>query len=85
MGKGRRKLDIVLLVSVLVLVGIGIVMVYSTSAILAGDRLGDPYYFLKRQVYYATVGFILMIFMMLLPYETLKRFAYPIFVLSFSS
>lgn len=57
-------------------------MVYSTSAILAGDRFQDPYYFLKRQALYAGMGFILMILMMFFPYEILKRFAYPILVFS---
>ena len=80
--KGKRRLDIILLFAVLALVGIGIVMVYSTSAIIAGDRFGDPYYFLKRQALYAAVGFVLMIVMMFLPYEILKRFAYPILVSS---
>jgi cell division protein FtsW len=80
--KGKRRLDIILLIATLALVGIGIVMVYSTSAIIAGDRFGDPYYFLKRQVLYAAVGFVLMILMMFFPYEMLKRFAYPILILS---
>jgi cell division protein FtsW len=65
--KGKRRLDIILLFTSLALVGIGIVMVYSTSAIIAGDRFGDPYYFLKRQALYAMVGFVLMILMMLFP------------------
>src|SRR5512136_84126 len=80
--KGRKRLDIILLFSVLALVGIGIVMVYSTSAIIAGDRFGDPYYFLKRQALYAAIGFVLMILMMFFPYEVLKRFAYPLLILS---
>ena len=80
--KGKRRLDIILLIAVLALVGIGIVMVYSTSAIIAGDRFGDPYYFLKRQALYAAVGFALMILMMFFPYEMLKRLAYPILILS---
>jgi cell division protein FtsW len=74
MGKRKKRLDIILLFAALDLVGIGIVMVYSTSAIIAGDRFGDPYYFLKRQALYAAVGFVLMIVMMLFPYDTLKRF-----------
>ncbi len=82
MGKGKRRLDFILLITTLALVGIGIVMVYSTSAIMAGDRFGDPYYFLKRQVLYAAIGFVLMILTMLFPYETLKRLAYPILILS---
>jgi len=35
-GKRERRLDIILLFATLALVGIGIVMVYSTSAIIAG-------------------------------------------------
>jgi cell division protein FtsW len=80
--KSRKRLDIILLIAALALVGIGIVMVYSTSAIIAGDRFGDPYYFLKRQALYAAVGFVLMILMMFFPYEILNRFAYPILILS---
>ena len=82
MGKGKRRIDLILLITALALVGIGIVMVYSTSAIIAGDRFGDPYYFLKRQALYAAVGFVLMILMMFFPYEMLKRLAYPILILS---
>jgi cell division protein FtsW len=80
--RGKGRFDFILLFVALALVSIGIVMVYSTSAILAGDRFGDPYYFLKRQVLYAAVGFVLMILMMFFPYEILKRFAYPLLILS---
>ena len=83
--KGKRKFDYILLIVALALMGIGIVMVYSTSAILAGDRFQDPYYFLKRQALYAGIGFVLMILMMFFPYEVLKRFAYPILILSILS
>ena len=80
--KGKRRFDYILLFVVLALAGIGIVMVYSTSAILAGDRFQDPYYFLKRQALYAGVGFILMMLMMFFPYQALKRVAYPILIFS---
>jgi cell division protein FtsW len=80
--KGRKRLDLILLFVTFALVGIGVVMVYSTSAIIAGDRFGDPYYFLKRQAVYAAIGFVLMILIMFFPYEILKRFAYPILILS---
>jgi cell division protein FtsW len=85
MGRGKKRLDIILLFSTLALVAIGIVMVYSTSAIIAGDRFGDPYYFLKRQALFAAIGFVLMIAMMFFPYEALKRFAYPILIVSILS
>jgi len=80
--KGKGRFDYILLIVALGLVGIGIVMVYSTSAILAADRFQDPYHFLKRQVLYAGIGFVLMILMMFFPHEILKRFAYPIFLVS---
>jgi len=80
--KTKGRFDYVLLLVVLALVGIGIVMVYSSSAILSGDRFQDPYYFLKRQVFSAVIGFVLMILMMFFPYEALRRFAYPILISS---
>jgi cell division protein FtsW len=82
MMKGKGKFDYILLMVVLALVGIGIVMVYSTSAILAGDRFQDPYYFLKRQALYAGIGFGLMVLMMFFPYQVLNRVAYPLLILS---
>ena len=80
--KGKFRFDFILLISTLALVGFGIVMVYSTSAIMAGDRFGDPYYFLKKQALYAGIGFVLMIMMLCFPYRILKRLAYPILILS---
>jgi cell division protein FtsW len=83
--RGRGKIDYVLLIVVLALVGFGIVMVYSTTAILAGDRLGDPFFFLKRQALYAAIGMTLMILMMFIPHEMLKRWAYPFLIVSILS
>ena len=81
----KGKIDYILLMVVLALVSFGIVMVYSTTAILAGDRFGDPTFFLKRQALYAAIGFLLMIAMMFVPQEMLRRFAYPILAVSILS
>ena len=48
--------DYVLFLVVLGLLGLGIVMVYSASAILAMDRFRDPYFFLKKQAFWAVLG-----------------------------
>jgi len=80
--KGRGRIDFILLIVTLALVGVGIVMVYSTSAIMAGDRFQDPYYFLKKQALFAGIGFILMILTLFVPYRILKRLAYPILIVS---
>ncbi len=76
--KGKGKFDYILLSLVLALVGFGIVMVYSTTAIIAGERFQDPMYFLKRQAIYAGIGFCFMIVMMMVPYPLLRRCAYPV-------
>ena len=80
--KGRLRFDFILLIVTLAPVGVGIVMVYSTSAIMAGDRFQDPYYFLKKQALFAGIGFILMIFTLFFPYAILKRLAYPILIVA---
>jgi cell division protein FtsW len=53
---GGARGDRWLLVATLVLVGLGIVMIYSASAIRAQERFGDPTFFLKRQAIWAALG-----------------------------
>ena len=48
--KGKSRFDYILLLSTLLLVGTGIVMVYSSSAIMASGRFNDGYFFLKKQI-----------------------------------
>lgn len=52
--------DRLLLLVTLSLVGLGIVMIYSASAIRAQERFGDPAFFLKKQLVYACVGLLAM-------------------------
>jgi cell division protein FtsW len=62
----------------LVLVSVGVVMVYSASAILAADRFGDPYYFLKRQLFWAVLGLGGLWAALALDYTRLERAALPL-------
>lgn len=74
--------DPLLLFAVLGLVGIGLVMVYSSSAIAAQDKLGDSFFFLKRQAIAAGLGFIAMAAAMKVGYRGMARLAYPLMILS---
>lgn len=56
----RAPSDRFLLVVTLILVGVGIVMIYSASAIRAQERFGDPTFFLKKQLVYAVLGLLAM-------------------------
>ncbi|MBM4332797.1 MAG: putative lipid II flippase FtsW [Deltaproteobacteria bacterium] len=66
----------------MVLVGLGIVMVYSASFVIAGQRFGDSYHFLKKQAMAAALGIGLMFFLARLNYRRLKILAIPLLLVS---
>jgi cell division protein FtsW len=74
--------DFKLLFPVLLLAGIGIVMVYSSSSALALKKFGSDYYFLKKQAIYALAGVMALVAARHFPYRYLKLMAYPLMVLS---
>jgi len=79
-----RKLspDVWLFGLVLALVSLGVVMVYSASAILAADRFGDPFFFLKKQLFWAAIGGGCLWAAMTMDYRRLERLVTPLLVLS---
>lgn len=72
--------DRLLLLLTLSLVGLGIVMIYSASAIRAQERFGDPAFFLKKQLVYACVGLLAMAWAVGRDLKTFQRLT-PIFFL----
>ena len=80
----QSRFDSPILLVTLILVGLGIVMVYSASAILAADKFKDSLYFLKKQAFFATAGVLLMFVMMNLDYHLWQKLAYPILAFSFT-
>jgi cell division protein FtsW len=52
----RRSPDSLLLFSVMGLAGFGIVMIYSSSSVVALEMVGDPAYFAKRQAIWFAFG-----------------------------
>ncbi len=76
----RAQYDLSLLIIAISLMGLGIVIVYSASAILATDRFGDGYYFLKKQALFSAFALAMMMVTMNIPYAFLKRLAYPMLI-----
>jgi len=72
-----RSPDIILLIVTLILVTVGTVMIYSSSSIMAMERFKDGQFFLKKQMFFVLIGLAIMILMTRIPYEELKKFAYP--------
>ncbi len=63
-----------ILVTVLALAFFGMVMIYSTSSVLAADRYHDGYYFLKKTLIALGLGLGLMIAAMRLDHNRLRVF-----------
>jgi len=76
-GAGPARVDALLLGAILLLVAVGMVFVYSASAVQAG-RAGDEFHYLKRQLLAAGVGLGLMFLAVRLGTERLARLAYPL-------
>ncbi len=63
-----------------VLLSIGVVMVYSASAIMAADRFHDPYLFLKKQLFWALLGTLGLLAVLRIDYRRLERLQWPILI-----
>ncbi|MFE8601377.1 putative lipid II flippase FtsW [Archangium violaceum] len=76
------RFDPLLLCAVLSLVSLGLVMVYSASAVMAQDKLGDSLYFLNRQLVAAGMGVVAMAVGMKVGWRRLARLAYPLLLVT---
>ncbi|MCX5716090.1 MAG: putative lipid II flippase FtsW [Candidatus Omnitrophica bacterium] len=65
-----------------ILLCIGIIMVYSSSAMVAYERFGDSTYYLKRHMLYVALGLALALVFMSFDYRKLQKFSKPLLVTS---
>ncbi len=77
-----RDIDRLLIISTLLLVASGVVMVYSTSYIMAMSRFGDRYFFVKKHLSFAAFGIICFVAAVRVPYGVYGKLAYPILILA---
>jgi len=66
------SVDYMLLLVTIVLVLFGVIMVFSSSYVLAGIRMGDPFHFLRRNIMFAAAGFGIMLFLSSFNYELIR-------------
>jgi cell division protein FtsW len=64
----------------MLLVFLGLVMVFSASAVMARERFGSPYAFLFKQLIWAVAGLVAMVVTMRVDY---RRYKHPALVFSF--
>ena len=70
-------------ITVAVLVLVGIVMVFSSSAVYALEKYNDSYYFLKRQAVWCLLGTGVLLVVKNLDYHKLHQYTYPIMLATF--
>lgn len=70
-----KRFDTTIFLTVMALLSIGVVMVYSSSSIVALQRNHDGYFFLKRQVLFASVGVCLMLVVSKIDYRIYQKYA----------
>ncbi|GAA0412844.1 putative lipid II flippase FtsW [Paenibacillus motobuensis] len=81
----RGTPDFQLLILTLLLVGFGIVMVFSSSSSVTqfSEKFNyNPFYFTKKQIIFAGVGIFGMFITMNIPYEKFRKLFAPIFILA---
>jgi cell division protein FtsW len=65
-----------------VLLSVGVVMVYSASAIVAADRFHDPFIFLKKQLFWALLGGAALWVALKIDYRRLEKLMVPALVVA---
>lgn len=68
-----RYFDYILLGVVIMLLFFGLVMLYSSSAYTASIRYGRPTYYLRKQLLFIVLGFLVMLVAAVIKYDVLKH------------
>jgi cell division protein FtsW len=75
-----NKAGLILLVVVLLLVAVGVVMLFSTSAIYARERYNDPHFLLKRQLVWSAIAGLVCVVAASTPYPRLRSVSFVMLI-----
>ena len=83
-GKVKKRYyhDYSLLLTVIILVVLGLIMIYSASSFSAQLEYKDSAYYIKRQAFFAALGFIAMFFVSRFDYHFVLKFSNYIYAAS---
>ncbi|MBI2589983.1 putative lipid II flippase FtsW [Candidatus Berkelbacteria bacterium] len=74
-GSNRDKVDSWLLLSVLMLVGVGLIMISSASVVLSSEYFGSNYAYSSKQLLHFGIGLVALIVGVLVDYRLWQRLA----------
>ena len=78
----RTGVDRIFLLSVILLLCIGSVMVFSAGYSYSQTEYGDSYYLIKRQIAFAFIGILVMVVAMRCNYKIYSLFSVPMYLLA---
>lgn len=82
MERKENSPDFMIFFLTILLLSVGVIMVFSSSAYTAARDLGDPYYYVRRQIVWAVLGLIGLYVTSKINLNILKRYATPILLSS---
>ncbi|BDG35049.1 stage V sporulation protein E [Saccharococcus caldoxylosilyticus] len=83
MPRKKSTPDFLLIILTFSLLAIGLIMVYSASAVWAEYKFHDSFFFAKRQLLFAGVGVIAMFFIMNIDYWTWRDWSKALLIICF--
>lgn len=88
MKKPKMRLgdaDFILFATILMLVTVGVVMVYSASSYFAAFKYDDAEFFLKKQFGISLIGLVAMLFTLNIDYHSYKKYTRLLIIITFIS
>lgn len=74
--KNFLELDRTMLLTILTLIGVGIILVYSSSFIFAIESRNDGYFYFKKQLVFSILGMIVLYATAVMPFEFIRKFGF---------
>ncbi len=81
-SRSAQWLDYELLFSILILLGLGIVMVASTSMGISESKFGEPFHYLSRQLLFVLVGGVFAVAVFKLPLQLWQHIGFILLLVS---
>jgi len=75
--------DLSIFILTLILLLIGTVMIYSASYVWADFTYNDAYYFVKRQLFFVSLGCLLLGTIVFIPYQFWRKYSLTILIICF--
>lgn len=79
----NKKSDRLLLINIFALIVFGLIMIASAGIVYSNTRFDDPYFFLKRQLFFGVLpGLVILFLTSKINYSFWRKVSVPLFILS---